>query len=58
MNEPKASVKAPKKIPLTRLIRSVASSSAIETREAIEVIELKLKNRKSVFNCVRLQLAL
>lgn len=49
----------PKKvISKARLYRTVASSSAIETNEAIEVIELKLKNRKSTFKGVRLQLAL
>ena len=49
----------PKKvISKARLYRAVASSSAIETNEAIEVIESKLKNRKSTFKGVRLQLAL
>lgn len=41
-----------------RLYRAVASSSAIETNEAIDVIESKLKNRKSTSKGVRLQLAL
>lgn len=47
-----------KKISKARLYRSVASSSAIETREAIDLIELKLKNPKPSFKGVRLQLAL
>ncbi|UCG19447.1 MAG: hypothetical protein JSU84_04415 [Thiotrichales bacterium] len=51
-------VKTHKKVSHDRLIRTVASSSAIETREAIEFIELKLKNPKPTFKGVRLQLAL
>lgn len=47
-----------KKITKDRLYRTVASSSAIETREAIELIELKLKNPKPTFKGIRLQLAL
>lgn len=51
-------VKTHKKVSHDRLIRTVASSSAIETREAIELIELKLKKPKPTFKGVRLQLAL
>jgi hypothetical protein len=50
--------KKTKKVSKARIYRAVASSSAIETNEPIEVIELKLKNRKSEFRGVRLQLAL
>lgn len=49
----------PKKvISKDRLYRTVASSSAIETNESIEIIESKLKNRKPTFKGIRLQLAL
>ncbi len=57
MHQVKA-VKTHKQISRARLIRTVASSSAIETREAIELIELKLKNPKPTFKGIRLQLAL
>jgi len=50
--------KKTKKISKARIYRAVASSTAIETDEPVEVIELKLKNRKVEFRGIRLQLAL
>jgi len=48
--------KKTKKISKARIYRAVASSSAIETNEPIEVIESKLKLKKSKFKFLRLAL--
>lgn len=51
-------VKTHKKVSHDRLIRTVASSSAIETNQTTAKIEHKLKHPKKTFNGIRLKLAL
>ncbi len=43
-----------KKVTENMIIRSVASSTAIETGESVKVIEARLKDRKSKFNHLRI----
>lgn len=44
-----ATRKTTKKVDKNRLVRAVASSTAIETGESVEAIEARLKARKSKY---------